>query len=102
MILCDKDLKKLIAENLLGIEPLEEYQIGPTSIDLHLGNLIVKYDIHLLPSIELGKTSPQGLEVEMNPESGYTLDPKEFVLGCTLERIRIPNGYQGFIETPHA
>jgi len=30
---------------------------------------------------------------------GYCLNPNEFVLGCTKEKIYIPNGYQGFIET---
>jgi dCTP deaminase len=96
MILSDRDLRALLLSGSLVIEPLEERQIGPTSIDLRLGSRLVKYSGG---RIELGKRPPATHEIEIDPYEGYVLQPQEFVLGCTLERIRIPNGYQGFIET---
>nr|BBH94448.1 dCTP deaminase [Thermogemmatispora argillosa] len=96
MILSDRDLKALLAAGLLVIEPWEERQLGPTSIDLRLGARLVKYRGSRL---ELGKEPPAIEEIKIDPQQGYELRPGEFILGCTLERIRIPNGYQGFIET---
>lgn len=96
MILCDRDLKRLINEGVLGIEPFDESQIGPSSIDLRLGATLVKYAASV---IELGRSSPCSNEILIDPKKGYVLKPLEFVLGCTMERIRMPNGYQGFTET---
>lgn len=96
MILSDRDIKKLLAEGVLCIEPLQDSQIGPTSIDLHLGNMLVKYDTQL---IELGRSVPRSINIEIDPTCGYIIRPGEFVLGCTLEKVHMPNGYQGFIET---
>ncbi len=96
MILSDKDIRNLIENSILGIEPFVISQIGPTSIDLRLGYTLVKYDAEI---IDLGKATPKCTEILLNANEGYTLLPKEFVLGCTLEKIRMPNSYQGFIET---
>lgn len=96
MILSDRDLKALLVAGLLVIEPWEEGQLGPTSIDLRLGARLVKYRGSRL---ELGKAPPASEEIVIDPRQGYELRPGAFILGCTLERVRIPNGYQGFIET---
>jgi dCTP deaminase len=96
MILSDRDIRKLLSDGLLTVDPLEDSQIGPTSIDLHLGNLLVTYDAC---SIELGKSFPESREIRIDSANGYALKPFEFILGCTLEHIHMPNGYQGFIET---
>lgn len=96
IILSDRDLKRLIHDGVLGIEPFDESQVGPSSIDLHLGATLVKYTASV---IELGKSSPHFNEIPIDSEVGYILKPHELVLGCTKERIRMPNGYQGFVET---
>lgn len=33
------------------------------------------------------------------PNEGYMLKPGDFLLGSTIEKVEIPNGYYGFIET---
>ena len=38
MILSDKTILKMLAENTLSISPLEEGQIQPASVDIRLGN----------------------------------------------------------------
>jgi dCTP deaminase len=96
MILSDRDIRKLLVDGVLIIDPLKDSQIGPTSVDLHLGDLLVKYDTD---QIVLGKSLPESVEIQIDPVEGYTIKPFEFILGCTLEKIRMPNGYQGFIET---
>lgn len=96
MILCDRDLKRAISEGKIAIEPLGDTQFGPTSVDLHLGTILLKYTCR---SIELGKSNPETTSFEISSTRGYNLQPGEFVLGCTLETIRLDNGFQGFIET---
>jgi len=97
MILSDKDIMVLIAEQKLNIYPeVQRHQISATSIDLHLGDCLQKYEEG---EIVLGKTYPTAIEVLIDENEGYLLMPDEFVLACTHEHIEIPNGYQGFIET---
>ena len=71
MILSDRDIRKLIVDGILIVDPLKDSQIGPTSIDLHLGNLLVKYNVQ---TIELGKSFPQAIEFEIDsiePAGGF-------------------------------
>jgi dCTP deaminase len=93
-LLSDRALKELIKDGLLRISPFEEAAISSTSIDLRLGPKLVRYPPQ---TIQLGKI-PEGKEIDLS-SSGYTLAPGEFILGMTKERVGIPNGYQGFIET---
>lgn len=96
MILSDKDIRQLLKSGDLEVDPIEKDQIGPTSIDLRLNDTIIIYCCSI---IDLGKTNPDCEEFTINIYNGYTLEPGAFVLACTLERIHISNGYQGFIET---
>jgi len=96
MILSDRDLRKLLSEGLLRIDPIYDWQIGPTSIDLHLGESLTKYSSERL---ELGRTAAAGIDVPFDERDGYVLAAGGFILGVTLEKITMPNGYQGFIET---
>lgn len=95
MILSDKSLKELMVNKELLITPYSEEQLGPTSIDLHLGHTIVKYTcecIDLKHNVNIYSSFSIPLE-------GYTIFPGEFILATTYEKVKIPNGYQGFIET---
>ena len=38
MILSDKTIKAMLAERTLGIEPIDEEQIQPASVDIRLGD----------------------------------------------------------------
>jgi dCTP deaminase len=94
MFLSDKDLRLLLREEKLIIEPLEHWQVRSTSINLHLGPLLVKYSAE---EIHIGRSTPEHITYEIDQKNGYKLLPKEFVLCSTYERVTIPNGYQGFV-----
>jgi len=97
MMLSDIDIFKLIKrKKLIIIPPPKQKDIRGADIELHLSNRILKY-----------KNTPADLkddstftfeEVSLN-RSGYKLKPGEFILGSTIEKVKIPNGYFGFIET---
>lgn len=95
MILSDKSLKELIEKKELIITPYSEKLLGPTSIDLRLGYSIVKYSCEV---IDLMSNCNSHTSFDIS-QKGYVLKPGEFILAATYERVRIPDGYQGFIET---
>jgi deoxycytidine triphosphate deaminase len=42
-VLSDRSLKKLLNEQQLSIEPYDPDSLNPTSIDLKLGSILVRY-----------------------------------------------------------
>ena len=95
MVLSDKSIKELLDRKELVIVPYCEKLLGPTSIDLRLGHSIVKYSCN---NIDLKSDRNDYISFEI-PKDGYVMQPGEFILASTFEKVTIPNGYQGFIET---
>lgn len=97
MILSDKDIRNLIDEKLLLIEPFDQNNLRESSIKLHLGKKILKYDENILIDLK-DESSIKYSEIEI-PESGYVMKPNDFLVGVTKEKVTIPNGFMGWIET---
>lgn len=96
VFLSDHDIKRLIEDHKLIIHPYHSTSINPSSIDLQLGSVLKKY---LSPqTIRSNDDRPDTQEINIQ-SSSYLLGPAEFILGTTVERISIPDGYVGFIET---
>ncbi len=55
MIVSDASLRQLLARGEIVVEPLEDFQIQPASIDLRLGNHFLKIDENSVESITLDK-----------------------------------------------
>ena len=55
MIVSDQSLKRLLAEGTIVVEPLEEQQIQPASIDLRLGDHFLKVDENSMEAIALDR-----------------------------------------------
>ncbi len=99
MILSDKRLKKLLKDGEIVVEPLNDFQIQPSSIDLRLGNefLIYKDNIELIDVSD--KNINNYLEkIVVKDEEGFVIQPKQFVLATTLEYIKLPNYITAFVE----
>lgn len=94
MILSDGELKKLIASGVLRIEPLEDIQIQPASVDITLGDTFsVIDDIH--GDILYPNTNIKYKTITTNK---YVLLPGEFVLATTREYISLPSNLTAFVE----
>ena len=102
MFIVDKDLKNLIDQDVLQItvdnenppfNPLE--QIGASSIDLRLSRVFRKYK----PggnTVDL--VQEEETEIIKLPLDGeLTIQPGEFLLGLTVEIIKLPANISGFI-----
>ncbi|HPU43936.1 MAG TPA: dCTP deaminase [Dictyoglomaceae bacterium] len=94
MILSDRDIKSYIQEGKLIIDPIDnpKSQIQPSSIDLRLGNTFLHFKVEGRAFIDPTKDSLQDLMGTIEVEDGkpFFLRPGEFVLGTTIETIKLP------------
>jgi dCTP deaminase len=111
MILSQPDLRAAVDKGEIVFDPpLQENQWGEASVDLRLGHQFTRF--RKLKSItvsvadglgELGDLDLWDTEtIETNPKTGKrgqcVLEPGDFVLALTLEKITVPNHLIGLIE----
>ncbi|MEM9193898.1 MAG: dCTP deaminase [Myxococcota bacterium] len=103
MILSDRDLREKLESGHIGIDPLDdpELQIQPASVDLRLASTFVSYKLPHVPCID--PRDPSTFEhvtetIEIGEGDGYVLQPGEFALGSTYERVRIPDDLVARVE----
>lgn len=96
MILSDRDIKKYLKEGKIKIvpEPNFEEQLGPCSLDLHLGNVFKVFKPTQYPYLDL-KTKKSFEEVmeetTIEDNAPFILQPKGFVIAVTKEEIILPD-----------
>ncbi|WP_457635168.1 dCTP deaminase [Persephonella sp.] len=98
MVLNDRKIKQLLKENELVIDPIDEKQIQPSSVDLRLGNdfLIYPEEIEILDvkNPDLGNQ----LKKVVADDEGFVIQPKHFILATTREYIKLPDYLTAFVE----
>ena len=90
MIYSDRSIKESIASGKIAIEPYEPSYVQPSSVDLRVANGFRVFMNHKYSEID--PRSPQAdltQLVEVDGEDPFMLHPGEFVLGSTLERVRL-------------
>ena len=94
MILSDQTILRMLKEGSLVIDPLEERQIQPASVDIRLGNTF--------SIVEDSSTGIITLDREIRYRTirtdTYLLLPGQFVLAATMEYISLPNDLTAFVE----
>ena len=99
MILSDGDIRREIAAGRIGIEPFDESCVQPSSVDLHVDAQFRVFANSRYPYIDVRKEMPDLTElVEVTGDEPFILHPGEFVLGSTLERVRIPDDLVARLE----
>ena len=99
MILSDRDIKRQIDEGRIIIDPVNEQDIQPASVDVRLGtNFRVFRDSTsaFIDPANLDSDITESIDVEMG--GTFVLHPGQFALGTTLERIAIPDDILGRLE----
>lgn len=94
MILSDVSLRELLKSGELVIEPLEDLQIQPASIDLRLGRHFLKVDENAFDIIRMDDPI-QYMEMEMEE---IVIPPFSFMLASTMEYVRLPQNLTAFVE----
>ena len=96
MILSDKDIKKYIQEGKIKVEPQPDFaeQLGPCTLDLHLGNNFKIFKPSQYPYLDLKRNiNFEELMEEIQIEDGapFILQPKDFILATTKEEFTLPD-----------
>jgi len=96
MILSDKDIKKYIKEGKIKIKPKPNFkeQLGPCSLDLHLGNVFKVFKTSEYPYLDpKRKINFEEIMEEIKIEDGcpFIIQPKSFVLTTTKEEFILPH-----------
>jgi len=94
VIVSDRTLRELLAAGTIRVEPLEDSQIQPASIDLRLSDHFLKVDENRVEVISLDR--PVEYEEMRRPE--IVIPPHSFLLAVTREYIRLPDNITAFVE----
>ena len=98
MILSDGTIREAIAAGRIGIDPLLDDGIQPSSVDVRLGGAFRVFANHRYPYIDVRQDQPELTELVEAGEEPFVLHPGEFVLGSTLERITLPSDIVARLE----
>ena len=99
MILSYRDIKKAIAAGTIGIEPFDESDVQPSSVDLHVDRFFRTFHNARHPFIDVKLPMEDLTEVvEVKEEEAFILHPGEFVLGSTMEYVKLPHDLVARLE----
>ena len=99
MIFSDRTIKEALETGRIEIDPFDASYIQPSSIDLRVDRLFRVFENHKYPHID-PKSRQLDLTtmVEVDGDEAFILHPGEFVLGSTLERVRLANDIVARLE----
>ncbi len=99
MILSDWTIREELEAGRIGIDPLGEGCVQPSSVDLHVDRYFRVFRNHSQRVIDVKENQEELTElVELAGPDALILHPGEFVLGSTLERVRLPDDLVGRLE----
>ncbi len=88
MMLSDVDLRAALAEGRIAVVPFHESQLRAAGITLHLGADLEKPLPGMVVDIKHGSI-PAYRSIRLEADRPYELQPQEFLLGHTMERITV-------------
>ncbi|MBM7454735.1 dCTP deaminase [Oceanisphaera litoralis] len=108
MRLCDRDIKRYLAEGLIQISPAPDPdRISGVSVDVLLGNEFRVFQDHTAPYIELSGPRAQvseainrvmSDEIVIPDGEAFFLHPGELALAVTLESVTLPDNIVGWLD----
>src|SRR5207249_9517982 len=99
MVLSDATIARLLAEGKIEIDPYDEALLQPSSVDVRVDRLFRVFHNNRYPYIDVKEAQDELTElVEVADDQAFILHPGEFVLGSTLERIRLPDDLVARLE----
>lgn len=99
-ILIGDKIKKALENNLICIEPLDDSQIGPGSVDLSLGNDFRIFEKHQDVYHIKDDSHFQDVTRAIHIDDGCynVINPGEMILGITKEKITLSESISGRLE----
>src|SRR5919197_5220353 len=99
MVLSDATIARYLAEGRIEIDPYDRSLLQPSSVDVRVDRLFRVFHNNRYPFIDVKVEQDELTElVKVDPENPFVLHPGEFVLGSTLERVRLPDDLVARLE----
>jgi dCTP deaminase len=99
MVLSDRTIRAEIDAGRIVIDPFDEGMVQPSSVDVRVDRRFRVFPNARYPFIDV-RQPMEGLTeaTEISGEEPFILHPGEFVLGQTLERVRLPDDIVARLE----
>ena len=99
MVLSDATIARLLGEGRIEIDPYDDSLLQPSSVDVRVDRLFRVFHNNRYPYIDVKQNQEELTElVTVDGDHPFVLHPGEFVLGSTLERIRLPDDLVARLE----
>ena len=98
MVLADKTIRELLADGLIEIDPYDPSLLQPSSVDVRVDRYFRVFRNSRYPYIDVKAEQEDLTEMVEVGDEPFILHPGEFVLGSTLERIRLPDDLVARLE----
>ena len=98
MVLSDRTIRRLLDEGRIEIDPYDESLLQPSSVDVRVDRYFRVFHNARYPFIDVREPQEDLTELVTADTEPFILHPGEFVLGSTLERIRLPDDLVARLE----
>jgi dCTP deaminase len=99
MVLSDHTIRAEIEAGRIVIEPYDPAMVQPSSVDVRVDRRFRVFHNARYPFIDVRQPMDDLTEaVEISDDEPFILHPGEFVLGQTLERVRLPDDIVARLE----
>ncbi len=98
MILSDRSIKEALASGRIVIDPINQSDVQPSSVDLHIDRYFRVFRNDTTPYIDPKQPQEDLTEIVEVNEGAFILHPGEFVLGSTYERVALPDDLVARLE----
>jgi dCTP deaminase len=99
MVLSDATIRAEVESGRIVFDPYDPGLVQPSSVDMRVDRKFRVFRNAFYPYIDVRKKMEDLTElVEINDDDPFILHPGEFVLGQTLERVRLPNDLVARLE----
>ena len=98
MVLSDATIARYLAEGRIEIDPYDDALLQPSSVDVRVDRLFRVFRNNRASFIDVKVEQDLTELVQVEDDEPFILHPGEFVLGSTLERIRLPDDLVARLE----
>jgi dCTP deaminase len=99
VVLSDRTIREEIEAGRIAFDPYDPEMVQPSSVDVRVDNRFRVFHNARYPYIDVRQPMEELTElVEVEPAEPFILHPGEFVLGQTLERVRLPDDLVARLE----
>jgi dCTP deaminase len=98
MVLSDRTIRAMLETGRIEIDPYDPALLQPSSVDVRVDRFFRVFRNSRYPYIDVKAEQEDLTEMVEIDDEPFILHPGEFVLGSTLERVRLPDDLVARLE----